>query len=59
VAIDTQDPGQAAATGRALAGSVGVTKIQDASDFGSTPGPGNDGYARVWDNDEDAAYDRM
>jgi orotidine-5'-phosphate decarboxylase len=27
VAIDTQDPGQAAATGRALAGSVGLIKL--------------------------------
>lgn len=27
-----------------------ITRIQDADDFGSTPGAGSDGYALTWDN---------
>ena len=27
-----------------------ITRVQDADDFGSTPGAGNDGYALTWDN---------
>lgn len=32
-------------------GGSGVSRIQDASDFGGTLGAGTDGYAIVWDND--------
>lgn len=32
-------------------GGGGINRIQDATDFGSTPGAGNDGYAIAWDND--------
>ena len=28
-----------------------ITRVQDADDFGSIPGAGNDGYTPVWDND--------
>lgn len=31
-----------------------ITRLQDADDFGSTPGAGNDGYALTWDNDTGA-----
>lgn len=27
-----------------------ITRVQDADDFGSVPGAGNDGYALTWDN---------